>query len=367
MSRLLTPLRLSAAVVAVLSAVLVLGLAGAGATQSLVAYNLYPLISDGPAVTAPLADTSLVNGWGLSASATSPWWTSNNKSNTSTLYTGLGSKNALTVTVAGGPTGTVANANTGAFVISQNGVSSSSRFLFDTQAGQILGWAPTVNGTQAVVAVDNSSKGALYDGLATLNDRLYAADFHNGARRLVRRVVQAADAPVQRPEAAEGLRAVRDPGARREHLRHLRQAGRGEEARRAGHRRRLRRRVHAPTARSSRASPRRRTNGPLNAPWGLAMAPSNFGAYSGDLLVGNFGNGRISAYQQLASGKWVYKGQVRTAERHADRDRRPVGDRVRQRRLGRPDERPVLPGRTERPVARAVRLHRRRLAAGFET
>jgi uncharacterized protein (TIGR03118 family) len=59
------------------------------------------------------------------------------------------------------------------------------------------------------------------------------------------------------------------------------------------------------------ASPTKR--GPLNAPWGLAMAPSNFGAYSGDLLVGNFGNGRISAYQQLASGKWVYKGQVCTA------------------------------------------------------
>ena len=52
---------------------------------------------------------------------------------------------------------------------------------------------------------------------------------------------------------------------------------------------------------------------PLNAPWGLALAPSNFGAYSGDLLVGNFGNGRISAYQQLSSGKWVYKGQLRVA------------------------------------------------------
>ena len=158
MSRLLTPLRLTAAVVAVLSATLVLGLAGAGATRSLVAYNLYPLVSDGAAVAAPLGDTSLVNGWGLSATATSPWWTSNNKSNTSTLYTGLGSKNALTVTVAGGPTGTVANSNTAAFVISQNGVSAPSRFLFDTQAGQILGWAPTVNGTQAVVAVDNSPR-----------------------------------------------------------------------------------------------------------------------------------------------------------------------------------------------------------------
>src|SRR5262249_55232523 len=127
-----------------------------------------------------LADASLVNGWGLSASATSPWWTANNKSNTSTLYSGLGSKNALTVAVPGGPTGTVANADTSAFVVSANGLSSSARFLFDTQAGPIPGWSPTVNGTAAVPAVDNSSKGALYDGLATLNGRLYAADFHNG-------------------------------------------------------------------------------------------------------------------------------------------------------------------------------------------
>jgi len=52
---------------------------------------------------------------------------------------------------------------------------------------------------------------------------------------------------------------------------------------------------------------------PLNAPWGLALAPANFGAYSGDLLVGNFGNGRISAYQQRTDGKWVYKGQLRVA------------------------------------------------------
>jgi uncharacterized protein (TIGR03118 family) len=52
---------------------------------------------------------------------------------------------------------------------------------------------------------------------------------------------------------------------------------------------------------------------PLNAPWGLALAPSNFGAYSGDLLVGNFGNGKINAYAQLPSRKWVYKGQLRSA------------------------------------------------------
>src|SRR5439155_21944483 len=85
----------------------------------------------------------------------------------------------LTVTVPGGPTGTVANSNTEAFVVSQGSASSPARYRFDTQAGTILGWSPTVNGTAAVVAVDNSAKGAVYDGLATLNDRLYAADFHN--------------------------------------------------------------------------------------------------------------------------------------------------------------------------------------------
>src|SRR6476661_5119422 len=99
---------------------------GAGASRSLVAYNVYSLISDSSAVQAPLADSSLVNGWGLSASATSPWWTANNKSNSSTLYTGLGSKNALTVTVPGGPTGTVANSNTSAFPISTNGGATTS-------------------------------------------------------------------------------------------------------------------------------------------------------------------------------------------------------------------------------------------------
>ena len=81
---------------ALFAIVLGVGVAGANASRSIVAYNVYPLISDGIAVTAPLADASLVNGWGLSASATSPWWTANNKTNTSTLYTGVGSKNALT-------------------------------------------------------------------------------------------------------------------------------------------------------------------------------------------------------------------------------------------------------------------------------
>src|SRR5215470_10606621 len=167
MPRLLTSLRLAGVALAIAAATIAAG--GAGAAPTLVAYNLYPLISDGATVSAPLADSSLVNGWGLSASAASPWWSANNKSNTATLYTGVGSKNPTVVNIQGGPTGTVANASTTDFAISQNGVSGASRFLFDTLGGQILGWTPTVNATNAVVAVDNSAAGAVYTGLATAN------------------------------------------------------------------------------------------------------------------------------------------------------------------------------------------------------
>jgi uncharacterized protein (TIGR03118 family) len=298
---------------ALLTATLALGAGGAGATRSFVAYNLYPLISDGSAVAAPLADTSLVNGWGLTSTATSPWWTANNKTNSSTLYTGGGAKNALTVTVSGGPTGAVANGNTADFAVSQGGgAASSARFLFDTQSGQVLGWAPSVNANTAVVAVDSSAEGAVYDGLATANDRLYAADFHNA--RVA--VFDASFAPlslgftdpkIPKGWAPFGIAALNGnifvTYAQQNSARNEPVVGGG-----LGY-------VDEFTLDGqlvARVASKGTARAPLNAPWGLALAPANFGAYSGDLLVGNFGNGRISAYQQTA-GKWVYKGQIRTA------------------------------------------------------
>src|ERR1051325_1977142 len=80
-------------------------------------FNVYPLVSDTGGTTALRADASLVNGWGLSAGPTTPWWTSNNGTNTSTLYNGVGVKSALTVSVPGGPTGTVFNGDSTAFVV----------------------------------------------------------------------------------------------------------------------------------------------------------------------------------------------------------------------------------------------------------
>jgi uncharacterized protein (TIGR03118 family) len=302
---------LGAAGLATLAASLMLG--GAGAAGSLVAYNVYPLVSDATVAKAPLGDASLVNGWGLSANATSPWWTANNRTNSATLYSGVGSKNPLTVTVKGGPTGSVANSNAADFVISQNGVSGFARFLFATQSGQLMGWSPTVNATDAVTAVDESAAGAQFDGLTTLNDRLYATDFHNAR-------VDAFDASftplslgfhdpgIPKGWAPFGIQALNGnifvTYALQDKSKQIELPGNGlgyvDEFNPDG---KLVARVASKG--SSRA--------PLNAPWGLAIAPDQFGAYSGDVLVGNFGNGRISAYKQLPSGKWVYKGQLRVA------------------------------------------------------
>jgi uncharacterized protein (TIGR03118 family) len=298
---------------AVLVVGLSVGVAGANASGSLVAYNVYPLISDGSAVSAPLADSSLVNGWGLSASATSPWWTSNNKTNTSTLYTGVGAKNTLTVNVPGGPTGTVANSNTAAFVVSQGSASSSARFLFDTQAGTILGWSPTVNGTAAVVALDNSAKGAVYDGLALLNDRLYAADFHNARIDSFDASFKPLSLGFSDPKIPKGWAPFNIQALNGNLFVTYAQQDKSGKVNMAGGGLGYVDEFTPDGTLVGRVASKGNARAPLNAPWGLALAPANFGAYSGDLLVGNFGNGRISAYQQRSDGKWVYKGQLRVA------------------------------------------------------
>jgi uncharacterized protein (TIGR03118 family) len=313
MSRALVVRSTAAAALAAVGAMLVLGVGGAGAAGTLVAYNVYPLVSDSSAVSAPLTDASLVNSWGLSATATSPWWTSNNKTNTSTLYSGVGSKVALTVTVPGGPTGTVASASATDFPVSQGGASGASRFLFDTEAGTILGWTPTVNGTAAVVAVDNSAKGAHYTGLATANDRLYAADFKNAR-------VDAYDANWQPlplgfsdPNIPKGWAPFGIQAAGTSIFVTYAQQDKDKEDAVAGGGLGYVDEFTPDGKLVGRVASKGNSRAPLNAPWGLAMAPANFGAFSGDLLVGNFGNGRISAYLKQSDGKWVYKGQLAKA------------------------------------------------------
>jgi uncharacterized protein (TIGR03118 family) len=144
-------------------------------------YTVTPLVSD-QAGLAPHTDTHLVNGWGLVAGPTTPWWVANQGTNSSTLYDGTGLPQALVVTVPGGPTGTVFNGGTG-FPVTVAGKQVASRFIFATLAGTIQGWpTPPPAATSTTTAIDSSPSHAVYTGLAISadNSTLYAADFANG-------------------------------------------------------------------------------------------------------------------------------------------------------------------------------------------
>jgi uncharacterized protein (TIGR03118 family) len=303
-------------VVLALIAVVAFAVAGAASGRSAAdIYSVHALVSDGAATPAAATDASLVNGWGLSAGPTTPWWASNNGTSTSTLYSGAGTKAALTVTVAGGPTGTVFNGNAADFAVSQNGKSGAARFLFATEAGTILGWSPTVNGTTAIVGADRSSVGAIYKGLATVADRLYATDFHNArvdvfdaAFKQLTLPGAFTDAKVPKGFAPFGIQSLggnivvtyaKQDAAAKDDVAVPGQAYVDE---------------FTPDGQLvARVVNSGKKNAPLNAPWGLALAPADFSVFGGDLLVGNFGNGRISAYTKRGS-TWVYKGQLRHAD-----------------------------------------------------
>jgi uncharacterized protein (TIGR03118 family) len=292
---------------AIVIAVTATAAAALGATRQANLYAARTLLTD-------VGDRSLVNGWGLAAGPTTPWWTSNNGTNSSTLYSGTGSKSPLTVSVPGGPTGIVFNGNSNDFVVNQDGKSGSARFLFATEAGTVLGWSPSVNGTVAVPAVDRAGQHAIYTGLATLNDRLYVTDFHN--RRVD--VFDSAFAPVSAP--------FKDPRLPKGYAPFGIQALGGQIF--VTYARQDKARKHdVPGAGSgyvdeftpegqllARVAQGGRKNAPPNAPWGLALAPSTYGVFGGDLLIGNFGNGRISAYQDRGGRHWVYKGQLRNGD-----------------------------------------------------
>jgi len=298
---------------AAVAAVAAVGAAQARETADV--YTVHGLVSDGSAISSPATDASLVNGWGLSDGPTTPWWAANNGTNTSTLYSGTGTKVALTVTVPGGPTGTVFNGNAADFAVSQNGKSGAARFLFATEAGTILGWSPSVNATAALVGADRSSAGAIYKGLATVGDRLYATDFHNGRVDVfdasfnpVTTTGGFKDAKIAKGFAPFGIQALggnifvtyaAQDAAKKDDV-PVPGQGYVDEFTPDGQ-------LIAHVVNSGKK------NAPLNAPWGLALAPSDFGAFAGDLLVGNFGNGRISAYTQRGSA-WVYKGQLRVGD-----------------------------------------------------
>lgn len=254
-------------------------------------------------------DAKLVNAWGLAASPTGPWWVANEARNASTLYAADGRKQALTVSVQGGPTGIAYYGGRG-FIVHGRGASASARFLYACEDGTIRAWSPTVPhlwSAEAVVALDLGAKGAVLRGLALSGDRLYVTDFHNGRVlvfddrwRPVARRGAFVDSKIPPWYAPFGITAAHG----RVFVSYASPAPvNGNDAPTGGY--------VDEFDRDGRLIARVAQMGALNEPWGLALAPD------GRLMVANFGSGRINAYTRRG-GEWSYAGQLR------GRDGKPI-------------------------------------------
>ncbi|WP_232429367.1 TIGR03118 family protein [Noviherbaspirillum autotrophicum] len=274
-------------------------------------YQQHNLVSDG-ANPADNTDPNLINSWGIAFNPFGPVWVADNGTGVSTLYDGNGKPQSLVVQIpspangsgSGTPTGIVFNASTG-FVVSQGSASGASKFIFATEDGVIAAWAPNVDATHAIRMVDNSvATGAVYKGLALSangdGNLLYAADFHNNRID----VFDSSFKPVTLPAGAFsdpnlpygfapfGLQAIGGDiyvsYAKQDAAKHDDVAGVGLGFID----------VYDPNGTLLK---RLVSQGSLNSPWGMALAPAGFGKFSGRLLVGNFGDGLIHAYD-IATG-----------------------------------------------------------------
>jgi uncharacterized protein (TIGR03118 family) len=259
------------------------------------AYAATALVSD--SASTVYHDNHLVNGWGIAFNPQGFVWVADNGTSSSTLYDGHGVPQSLVVAIPAAPTGIVFNGGTG-LSINAGGRGAPAIFLFVTEAGTVAGWAPAVNATAAVTAFDGGSLGASYKGAALAAQGsatfLYAADFHNGRVDVFdssfARVTPAgsfADPSLPAGYAPFGIQAV----GNRLYVAYAQQdAQAADEVPGAG--------LGVVDVFDTAGALVKRlvTGGPLNAPWGIAMAPSDFGRFSNALLVGNFGDGKINAF-----------------------------------------------------------------------
>jgi uncharacterized protein (TIGR03118 family) len=262
---------------------------------------------------AAATDPDLKNGWGIAASGTSPWWVSDNETSKSTLYNGDGAKQPLTVSLPSKPTGIVFNGTTDFVVTTPNGT-TVARFIFAGEDGTIMGWNGGTSGAIAQTVPDASYLGLATGSVGTAH-YLYAANFPNARVDVFDTdfALQAWDGAFVDPGLPDGYAPFGIQNIAGEiFVAYAKQNEEGDEEV-AGEG------LGFVSAFGTDGSFHGRvaSHGELNAPWGLAWAPSTFGKFSGDLLVGNFGDGRISAYHHGEDG-WEARGLLKGT------DHRPI-------------------------------------------
>ena len=294
-----SPPRYRASLASVLTAALAV-LTVAPAAPVAAAYVQTNLVSNIQGVAA-FTDANLKNPWGISSSPTSPFWISNNGTGTSTLYNGAGQpfpvNNPLVVTIppspGSTPTGQVFNGGSG-FELAPG---QPARFLFATEAGTIAGWNPAANATNALIEVNNGGTGASYKGLAIGNnasgDFLYAANFGNGKIDVFDSGFAAASlaGSFTDPNLPSGYAPFNIQNLNGTlYVTYALVGQGGDDVPGAGNG------IVDAFDTNGNLIKRVVTGGALNSPWGLALAPAGFGEFGGALLVGNFGDGLINAF-----------------------------------------------------------------------
>jgi uncharacterized protein (TIGR03118 family) len=272
------------------------------------AYVQTDLVSNG-AIPARTTDPDLQNSWGIAFAPGSPFWIADNGTGVSTLYDGTGAKQALTVRIPppgnapqgtnATPTGIVWN---GTSQFHAPGTAAAAIFIFATEDGTIAAWNASL-GTTAALAVDNSARGAVYKGLATGSNAngnfLYAANFNSGKVD----VFDSNFAPTTLggtftdPAVPAGFApfGIQNVGgdifvtfARQNDARHDDVAGPGNGF------------VDIFNT-DGQLIQHFASHGTLNSPWGVTRASFGFGRFSDDILIGNFGDGRINAFSSDGS------------------------------------------------------------------
>jgi uncharacterized protein (TIGR03118 family) len=270
-------------------------------------YVMMPLVSNGTVMNT-MNDPALINPWGIALSPDSPMWVANNATETATAYDGAGNQLIAVALPSGSrgpadPTGLVFN-STPEFLVSNGTAAAPATFIFDGEGGTLQAWNLSINPTSTSIAYDDGPGGAVYKGLAIANNGaanlLYATDFHNSKIDVFDGQFQKTSVPggfvdPQLPPGFSpfGIQAVPLNGSTVIVVTYAQHAADNPDDE-----------LDAPGAGvvnlfDVNGTLLKRFTVPgsnLNAPWGVVLAPADFGALGNLLLVGNFGDGIINAF-----------------------------------------------------------------------